>query len=113
MNRFILALVTVLIVYSIWVDTAQAHGNYAYIELGLGNNTNLSGSSIPWDDGGGTAAMFSFGYAFMLENDVQLEVHWSHFSQLDVGAIGVKPLNNISPDESSLDHFGIKIRKRF
>ena len=81
--------------------------DYFYAEIGLGNNTDLTGASIPWDDGGGTGSMFAFGYSWRVARTVQVEINWSHYSQIDVGP----PFNH--KKESSLDHFGIKLRKRF
>tara|TARA_R110000796_G_scaffold163624_1_gene280579 strand:+ start:166 stop:471 length:306 start_codon:yes stop_codon:yes gene_type:complete len=75
-----------------------------YLELGLGNNTNLTGSSTPWNDGGGTGGFFSFNYETLLYKRTYVIYHWSHYSQLQVGP----PFND--DDESSLDHFGIKLR---
>ena len=110
MNKPILKLLYIyifLVVVFMFSAAAFAHGNFAYAEIGIGNNTDLTGASIPWEDGGGTGTMFAFGYAWEVEPTVQVEINWSHYSQIDVGP----PFND--KNESSLDHFGIKLRKRF
>jgi hypothetical protein len=74
-----------------------------YVEVGVGNNTNLSGCSECWNDGGGTGALLGMGYIHHVSPEVSLVVHWTHFSQWEIGA----PFNN--KDESSIDHLGLKV----
>ncbi len=88
---------------SMVMDTTRA-GEGVFIELGVGNNTNLTGCSVCWDDGGGTGAHLAVGYTFPIRHNVSLDLHWSHFSQWEVGA----PFND--KHESSVDHIGVKFR---
>lgn len=90
--------------------------SYYYIGIGLGNNTNLTGASIEWEDGGGIGGILTAGYVTQL-NDINmfksvsdciyLTGQWFHASQLDKGP----PFDNT--DESSLDHLGVMVSYRF
>jgi len=70
-----------------------------HLEVGAGNNTNLTGSAVPWDDGGGMGAYLALRY-----ETKRVVCHFSHYSQWDIGA----PFNDT--DESSLDHLGCAFR---
>lgn len=66
-----------------------------HVEIGAGKNGNFTGSSVPWDDGGGVAAYFGLRYYGKLG-----VCQYSHYSQWEVGP----PFNDAV--ESSLDHIG-------
>jgi hypothetical protein len=80
----------------------QAHAE-PYIEVGLGHNTNLTGCTGCWNDGGGVGALLSIGYTHQI-NNISASIHWTHLSQLDIGP----PFNN--EDESSVDFIGVSVR---
>lgn len=84
-----------------------AQADYWFVELGLGNNANLTGCSICWDDGGGVGAIFSGGYVLEVKNNVAVKVFIFHTSQIDVGP----PWND--RDETSVDFIGISLQKRW
>ena len=92
----------ILILFSL-----PAQADYWFAEIGIGNNTNLTGCSICWDDGGGMGAILSGGYVWEHDNDVFVKAFIFHDSQWDVGP----PWND--DDESSLDFIGLSIQKRW
>jgi hypothetical protein len=95
----IMKLLVIIVLHAI-ANTAAAD-DYIYLEIGLGNNTNITGASIEWDDAGATGAWLSLGYREEYGNWYSA-VHWTHVSQYEAGP----PWND--DDESSLDHFGVK-----
>lgn len=75
-----------------------------YVRIGVGNNSNLTGASVPWDNGGGRlGALLEVAYDWELEKDVYLRAAFLHLSQYDAG----EGYNN--KDESSVDHIGLSI----
>lgn len=88
------------------VSTVSA--DYLFINIGAGNNTNLTGASIPWDDAGGVGCAFTLGYVTPVKGSKNLHfgTRWLHISQCDQGA----PFND-NP-ESSVDHIGIFLEYR-
>ena len=77
------------------------------VTLGAGWNGNLTGASIPWNDGGGIGGYGQLAYEHELSDTSSLIAHWTHISQWDVG----KPFNDDS--ESSVDHLGVAIKWTF
>ncbi len=77
------------------------------VTLGAGWNGNISGSSIPWENGGGVGFYGQLAYEHELSDQSVLLTHWTHLSQIDVGP----PWND--RDESSVDHLGVAIKWTF
>lgn len=77
------------------------------LSVGVGNNTNLNGASIPWDDGGGMGAYFQLKYTHPISESLSVVTHWTHLSQWDIGP----PFNH--RDEASVDHIGAAIEYNF
>lgn len=81
-------------------------GTRFYLEAGAGAN-----SGNGWNDCNGTGVQLGIGRAGTLAKDQQGEligeIGWTHYSQLECGA----PANDRS--ESTLDHFGGKVRYLF
>lgn len=88
-----------LVLASLLLISSNTFAGEIFAELGVGNNTNLTGSSVPWDDGGGTGCMLKVYY-----QTGGWIMGWTHLSQCDVGP----PFN--FKDESSVDHIGIAYR---
>jgi len=97
--RTSIIVVIVLLIIQLSIEGAFACETGLHLEAGAGKNGNWTGSSIPWDDGGGVGFYGSIRYEW--EYAV---CHGSHFSQYDVGP----PSNDRS--ESSLDHLGCAFR---
>ena len=74
------------------------------LSIGAGWNTNFTGDSIAWEDGGGVGAYLQVEYVVALSPTFSLTSHWIHLSQWDVGA----PFNNQA--ESSVDHIGVAFK---
>lgn len=74
------------------------------LSIGVGSNTNLTGASIPWDDGNGVGAYLQLEYERPINSSFSLVGHWVHLSQWDIGP----PFNDDS--ESSVDYFGVAIK---
>ena len=81
--------------------------DYVFINIGAGNNTNLTGASIPWDDAGGIGCSVNLGYAYEFTHNLHIGAQWYHVSQCDQGA----PFND--NDESSLDALRRFLEYRF
>ena len=86
--------VTLLLIVQLWIEVATACEGI-HLEIGAGKNGNWTGSSIPWDDGGGVGAYGSIRWEWKYAVCQGL-----HISQWDIGP----PFNGHS--ESSLDHLG-------
>lgn len=87
-----------------WVFDVKAGGIKTYVEIGGGLNTNLLGSSIPWEDDNSLGCMFGGGLLYPINNSSEIDFTYKHYSQCFVGA----PFN--SDSESSLDSFYIIYR---
>jgi hypothetical protein len=77
-----------------------------FLEIGAGQNNNLTGCSICWDNGGGTGAYFALRYEEQITESITGFAQYSHYSQYEIGV----PFNN--KPESSLDHIGVGLRFR-
>lgn len=80
-----------------------------YLTVGVGNNTNFTGASIPWHDADATGAYFNLAYigdkkSYLLNG--RPVVQWMHLSQIESGP----PFNE--DRESSVDHLGLAVTWR-
>lgn len=99
-------LILVLALWALLFWSGEADAGDIVLTLGVGNNTNLSGSSIPWEDGDGTGTFLRLGYEAEFDG-AAIGAHWVHLSQYEVG-----PPWNDDP-ESSVDHFGVYVEFRW
>jgi len=83
-----------------------ANADYLFINIGAGDNGNITGASIPWDDANGIGCTLTVGYRRSIFKNLDLGARWLHVSQCDQG-----PPFNDNP-ESSLDHIGVFLEYR-
>ena len=81
-----------------------AQADYWFAEIGLGNNTNLGGCSICWNDGGGMGTIAAVGYVWEKPDNIFIKAQVLHNSQWNSWG---------STDESSVDFIGISLQKRW
>ncbi len=93
----------VFIMYS--MSTIQA--GETSITIGAGWNGNLTGASVPWNDGGGVAGYLQLAHEWEVGTNASIVAHWTHLSQINVG----KPFND--DIESSVDHLGVAMKWSF
>lgn len=100
-------LFAIVIMICIW-SNAKADEGYLYLYIGAGHNSG-SNSTSKWvgeDDLGG---LLRFGYATRVSKkyNVWFSAGVTHVSQYDLG----EPFND--KDESSLNHYGLGLEKRW
>jgi hypothetical protein len=105
-NWVIGTMLVFLLVMAVWSPEAEAK-TYWYVSIGMGSNTNATGASIEWDDAGGIGCTLGAGKVWELSNNWDVAARWEHISQCDKGP----PFDDVS--ESSVDHFGLQLIKRF
>ena len=94
---------TLLLLLLISTNTSAA----CYARIGVGKNLNISGASIPWEDGGSPGAILEVYCDYKLREDLYLNYGWLHDSNWLTG----KPFNNRK--ESSVDFIGVSLVWRF
>lgn len=90
----------------IMIPTQGIGDEYYYGEIGIGANINLTGCSGCWEDAGGPGAFIELGKRWERDG-YYIDAAWTHLSQYFAG----RPIND--KDESSVDHFGVRVGMRF
>lgn len=103
--KYTKALATILIITSL-LATGCTTGGYGYANIGVGQNGDFIKGAPNWNDGGGTGAMFTAGYAQPVSDHVWVGGKFSHYSQWEVG----RPFNDIQ--ESMSEHVFLYLELR-
>jgi hypothetical protein len=94
----------IFLILCTFIPLSEARELKTYIEIGGGVNTNITGSSMPWEDRNSLGCMFGTGLLYNINKSSEIDFAYRHYSQCFIGP----PFNTDS--ESSLDSFYITYR---
>ena len=100
MKAIILAVILAL-------TTVTAAAGETSISLGAGWNGNLTGSSVPWENGSGVGSYLQIAHEEQVTEHLSFVGHYTHLSQWDIGP----PFND--ERESTVDHIGFAFKWKF
>ena len=89
------------------MGTMSTSAAETYTSLHMGSNTNITGCSVCWENGGGIGTMFRIGRREAISSNINIDITYTHLSQINIGY----PFNNRA--ESSVDFLGIGLEYVF